>query len=180
YFNFDSDYFRDRQEALNRLQTLVLPSGLQPQLSPWSPIGEIYRYELTGPGYSLNELKATQDWLVRRELKQVPGIIDITTFGGTTRQYQVELEQNKLVKYNIPVQQVLSAVAASNANSGGNYLTLGSQAVNLRGVGLLRNTEDIGNVVVAAHNGVPVLLRELGAVHEGFQPRLGKVGRDQQ
>ena len=180
YFDFSSDYFRDRQEVLNRLQNINLPQGLQPQLSPWSAIGEIYRYQLDGPMFSLNELKATQDWLVRRELKQVPGVIDITTFGGTTRQYQVELEQNKLVKYNIPVQQVLSAVAASNANSGGNYLTLGSQAVNLRGVGLLRNTEDIGNVVVAAHNGVPVLLRELGAVHEGFQPRLGKVGRDQQ
>jgi cobalt-zinc-cadmium resistance protein CzcA len=74
YFTFDSDYFRDKQEVLNRLQTLALPNGLQPQLSPWSPIGEIYRYQLTGGGYSLNELKATQDWLVRRELKQVPGI----------------------------------------------------------------------------------------------------------
>src|ERR1700733_8196869 len=84
YFNFDSDYFRDKQEVLNRLQTLALPNGLQPQLSPWSPIGEIYRYQLTGPNYSLNELKATQDWLVRRELKQVPGGIDITHFGGPT------------------------------------------------------------------------------------------------
>ena len=86
YFDFGSDSFRDRQEVLNRLQTLTLPNNLQPQLSPWSPIGEIYRYQLTGPGYTLNEIKATQDWLVRRELKEVPGIIDITTFGGTTRQ----------------------------------------------------------------------------------------------
>src|SRR6202046_456238 len=95
YFSFDSDYFRDRQEVLNRLQTLALPNGLQPQLSPWSPIGEIYRYQLTGPNYSLNELTATQDFLIRRELKQVPGIIDITTFGGTTRQYQVEADPDK-------------------------------------------------------------------------------------
>ena len=79
YFSFDSENFRDRQEVLNRLQTLTLPNNLQPQLSPWSPIGEIFRYQLVGPGYTLNEIKATQDWLVRRELKQVPGIIDITT-----------------------------------------------------------------------------------------------------
>ena len=110
YFNFDSDYFRDRQEALNRLQTLVLPNGLQPQLSPWSPIGEIFRYQLIGPGYTLNELKATQDWLVRRELKQVPGIIDITTFGGTTRQYQVIVDPEKLLAMNINLPQVLSAI----------------------------------------------------------------------
>lgn len=180
YFNFTSDYFHDRQEVLNRLQTVTLPQNLQPQLSPWSAIGEIYRYQLEGPNYSLNELKATQDWLVRRELKQVPGVIDIVTFGGTTRQYQVELDQGKLLQYNVPVQQVLAAVSASNANSGGNYVTLGGQSVNLRGVGLVRNTDDIGNIVVAAHAGVPVLLKNLGNVREGFQQRLGKVGHDQQ
>ncbi|HJX85134.1 MAG TPA: efflux RND transporter permease subunit, partial [Candidatus Angelobacter sp.] len=126
YFTFDSDYFHDRQEVLNRLQTVTLPQGLQPQLSPWSPIGEIYRYQLdadpAGPGHTLNDIKATQDWLVVRELKQVPGVIDVTTFGGTTRQYQVELDQQKLLQYNVPVQQVFAAVTASNANAGGNYL----------------------------------------------------------
>src|ERR1700759_2393990 len=110
YFNFDSDYFRDKQEVLNRLQTLALPNGLQPQLSPWSPIGEIYRYQLIGPGYTLNEIKATQDWLVRRELKEVPGIIDITTFGGTTRQYQVEPDPQKLLAYGVTLTQVVNAV----------------------------------------------------------------------
>ena len=180
YFDFDSDYFTDRQEALNRLQTLVLPQGLQPQLSPTSPIGEIYRYRLDGPMYKLNDLKAAQDWLVTRELKKVPGIIDVVTFGGTTRQYQVDLDQNSLLQYNVSVNQVLNAVAASNANAGGNYLTLGSQSVNLRGLGLLRNVDDIGNVVVASNKGVPVLLRQLGEIHEGFQQRLGKVGDDRQ
>jgi cobalt-zinc-cadmium resistance protein CzcA len=178
YFDFDSDYFHDRQEALNRLQTLVLPQNLQPQLSPTSPIGEIYRYRLDGPQYKLNDVKAAQDWLVRRELKQVPGVIDITTFGGTTKQYQVELDQQSLLQYNVSVPQVLNAVASSNANAGGNYLTLGSQSVNLRGLGLLRNLEDIGNVVVASNKGVPVLLKQLGSIHEGFQQRLGKVGHD--
>jgi heavy metal efflux system protein len=178
YFNFDSDYFRDRQEALNRLQTLVLPNGLQPQLSPWSPIGEIYRYQLTGPGYTLNELKATQDWLVRRELKQVPGIIDITTFGGTTRQYQVVVDPDKLLAMNINLPQVLSAIQNSNANAGGNYLTLGDQNINVRAIGLLKNGDDIGSIVVTERNGSPVLVRDVARVEEGFQPRLGKVGRD--
>jgi heavy metal efflux system protein len=178
YFNFDSDYFRDKQEVLNRLQTLNLTNGLQPQLSPWSPIGEIYRYQLTGGGYSLNELKATQDWLVRRELKQVPGIIDITTFGGTTRQYQVEADPNKLLAMNVTLPQVLNAIQNSNANAGGNYLTLGDQSINVRALGLLKNTDDIGSVVVAERNDAPVLVRDLGEVKEGFQPRLGKVGRD--
>ena len=178
YFNFDSDYFRDKQEVLNRLQTLALPNGLQPQLSPWSPIGEIYRYQLTGSGYSLNELKATQDWLVRRELRQVPGIIDITTFGGTTRQYQVEADPNKLLAMNVTLPQVLNAIQNSNANAGGNYLTLGDQSINVRALGLLKNTDDIGSIVVAVRNGAPVLVRDLGEVKEGIQPRLGKVGRD--
>ncbi len=180
YFSFDSDYFRDKQEVLNRLQSLQLPDNLQPQLSPWSPIGEIYRYQLVGDGYSLNELKATQDWLVRRELKQVPGIIDITTFGGTTRQYQVETDPNKLQAFNVTLPQVLSAIQASNANAGGNYLALGDQNVNVRSLGLLKNLDDIGSIVVAERSGAPVLVRDVAAVKEGIQPRLGMVGRDKQ
>jgi heavy metal efflux system protein len=178
YFSFDSDYFRDRQEVLNRLQTLSLTNNLQPQLSPWSPIGEIYRYELTGPGYSLNELKATQDWLVTRQIKQVPGIIDVTTFGGTTRQYQVEVDPDKLQAYNVTLPQVITALSNSNANAGGNYLTLGSQSVNVRALGLLRNTDDIAHVVVAERNGSPVLVSDIANVVEGSMPRLGKVGRN--
>lgn len=180
YFEFGSDSFRDRQEVLNRLQTLTLPNNLQPQLSPWSPIGEIYRYQLNGPGYTLNEIKATQDWLVRRELKQVPGIIDITTFGGTTRQYQIEADPNKLLSFGITLPQVISAVQASNANAGGNYLQLGNQNVNVRSVGQVHTIEDIGSIVVAEKNGVPITVRDIGRVTEGFQPRLGQVGRNKQ
>lgn len=178
YFDFSSDYFRDRQEVLNRLQTVTLPNNVQPQLSPWSPIGEISRYELTGEQYSLNELTATQNWLVRRELKQVPGIIDITTFGGMTRQYQVEVDPNKLLQFNVTLPQVLNAVTSSNANAGGNYLTLGSQSVNVRGLGLLHDVNDIGSVAITERNGAPVLLRDVADVHEGYQQRLGKVGVD--
>jgi len=178
YFDFGSDYFIDRQEALNRIQQVTLPDNLQPQLSPESPVGEIYRYELTGPGYSLNEIKATQDWLVVRELKQVPGIIDIATFGGTTRQYQAEVDPNKLLTYGVTMTQVVNAVQNSNANAGGNYLTMGSQSVNVRGVGLLHSLDEMQNIVIAEHNGVPVLLRDVAEVREGHQPRLGKVGRN--
>ncbi len=180
YFTFDSDYFTDRQEALNRLQSVNLPNNLQPQLSPESPIGEIYRYQLTGPGYTLNELKAVQDWFVVREIKQVPGIIDVATFGGTTRQYQAEVDPNKLLAYGVTMTQVLNAIQSSNANAGGNYLTLGSQSVNVRGIGLLHSIADMENIVIAERNGVPVLLKDVADVKEGHQPRLGKVGYDDQ
>lgn len=179
YFNFSSDLFHDRQEVLARLQTLQLPGNLQPQLSPWSPIGEIYRYQLTGPD-SLNDLKATQDWLVRRELKQVPGVIDITTFGGTTRQYQVEADPDKLLAYGVTLSQLVAALQNSNANAGGNYLSVGDQNTNVRSLGLLKNIDDVLNVVIAQKNGTPVLVSNVATVKEGFQPRLGKIGRNGQ
>jgi heavy metal efflux system protein len=178
YFDYGTSYFADRQEALNRVQALTLPGNLSPQLSPWSPVGEIYRYRLDGRGQSLNELKATQDWYVRREIKQVPGVIDVTTFGGTTRQYQAEIDPQKLLQYNVTLPQVLAAIGASNANAGGNYLTLGGQNVNIRGVGLLQTVAEMQNVVIAEHRGVPVHLQDVALVHEGYQPRLGRVGMD--
>jgi cobalt-zinc-cadmium resistance protein CzcA len=178
YFDFGSDYLQDKQEVLNRLQTLTLPAGLQPQLSPWSPTGEIFRFELAGQGYSSNELKATADWLVRREVKQVPGIVDLTVFGGTTRQYQAEVDPRKLLQYNVSLQQVVSAVQSSNANAGGSYLSLGSQDVNVRGIGLLKDADEMRHIVVAARNNAPVYLSDLAEIHEGYQQRLGKVGVD--
>lgn len=179
YFDYGSDYYWDRQEALNRLQLVSLPSNLTAQLSPWSPIGEIYRYQVVGTGYSLNELKATQNWFIHREIKQIPGIIDVTTFGGTTRQYQAELDPRRLLQLNVTLPQVVAAVSASNANAGGNYLTLGSQSLNVRGIGLLQTVQDMRSVLVAERSGVPVFLGQLGDVHEGYQPRLGRVGIDQ-
>ncbi|HLZ45480.1 MAG TPA: CusA/CzcA family heavy metal efflux RND transporter [Gemmatimonadales bacterium] len=178
YFSYGTDYFAARQEALNRMQLVTLPAGLTAQLSPWSTIGEIYRYRLDGPGYSLNELKAVADWDIRRVLKQVPGIVDVTTFGGTTRQYQAEVDPQKLLAYDVTLPQVLDALSASNANVGGNYLTVGSQSVNVRGVGLLQTVDDMKQVIIAERHGVPVLLGDVADVHEGYQPRLGQVGMD--
>jgi cobalt-zinc-cadmium resistance protein CzcA len=179
YFSFSSDLFKDRQEVMARLQTLQLANNLQPQLSPWSPIGEIYRYQVIGP-YSLNDLKATQDWLIRRELKQVPGVIDITTFGGTTKQYQIEADPNKLLAFGVTLPQVISAIQNSNANAGGNYVTIGDQSVNVRAVGLFHTLDDIRNVLVAEKNGTPVLVRDVATVKEGYQQRLGRIGRNGQ
>ncbi len=179
YFDYDSNYLWDRQEVLNRLQLVSLPSNLSPQLSPWSPIGEIYRFRLSGPNYSLNELKATTDWFVRREVKQVSGIIDVTSFGGTTRQYIAEVDPRKLLQYNVTLPQVVAAVSAGNANAGGSYLTMGEQSVNVRGLGLLRSVPEMKDVVITERNGVPVYLRDVADVHEGFQPRLGQVGVNQ-
>jgi len=178
YFSYDSDYYWDRQEALNRLQLATLPANVSPQLSPESPIGEIYRYQLVGPGYSLNELKATQDWFVTREIKQVSGIIDVASFGGTTRDYLAEVEPGKLLQYNVTLPQIVSAVQSSNANAGGSYLTMGSQSVNVRGLGLLQTIPEMQQVLITERNGVPVYLKDLADVHESFEPRLGKVGVD--
>ncbi len=178
YFSYDSDYFWDRQEVLNRLQLATLPSNVSPQLSPESPIGEIYRYRLEGPNYSLNELKATQDWFVTREIKQVSGIIDVASFGGTTREYLAEVDPGKLLQFNVTLPQVVNAIQSSNANAGGSYLTMGSQSVNVRGLGLLQNIPQMQNVLITERNGVPVYLKDVADVHESFEPRLGQVGTD--
>ena len=178
YFDYDSDYKWDRQEVLNRLQLATLPGNVSPQLSPESPVGEIYRYRLYGPDYSLNELKATQDWFATREIKEVSGIIDVASFGGTTREYSAEIDPRKLLQYNVTLPQVVAAVSSSNANAGGSYLTLGSQSVNVRGLGLLQSIPEMQDVLITERNGVPVFLRDVADVHEGSEPRLGLVGVD--
>src|ERR1700676_3598270 len=152
YFSYDSSYYWDRQEVLNRLQLATLPTNLSPQLSPESPIGEIYRYRLYGPEYSLHELKATQDWFVTREVKQVAGIIDVAGFGGSTRAYVAEVDARKLLQYKVSLPQVVASVSASNANAGGSYLTMGSQSMNVRGLGLLRSADEMKSVVIAERN----------------------------
>src|SRR6202161_2828946 len=122
YFGYDSNYLWDRQEGLNRLQLVTLPANLSPQLSPWSPVGEIYRYRLVGPGYTLNELKATEDWFVEPEIKQVSGIIDVTSFGGSTREYIAEIDPQKLLQYNVTLPQVVSAIGSRHTNVAARFL----------------------------------------------------------
>ncbi|GKS58214.1 cation efflux system protein [Nitrospira sp.] len=179
YFDFDTEYFVDRQEVLNRLDTVTLPQNTQPMLSPWWAIAEIYRYQLVGGEHtSLADLKATQDWLVRREFRRVPGVMDVTAFGGVTKEYHVDVDPGKLISFGINLSQVMDALSNSNANVGGNYLTLGAQNYNVRGVGLIDSLDDIQNVVVSEKNGTPIFVKSLGDVSVGHRVRLGKVGID--
>src|SRR5262245_62924175 len=143
YFTFETDYNFARQEVLNRLQMAELPAGVQPQLSPTSAVGEIYRYRLIGEGHSLMDLKVAQDWILERQFKQVPGVIDVVSFGGQTKEFHVDLDPNKLIAFSISVQRVMQAIFNSNANVGANYLELGEQSYNVRGIGLFRHQEDI-------------------------------------
>src|SRR5215470_12463440 len=178
YFKHGTDYNFDRQEVINRLQMVTLPAGAQPALSPQSATGEIYRYELRGEGASLMDLKTAQDWILERQFKQVPGVIDVASFGGQTKQFQVELDPNKLIQFNVSVPQVMQAISNSNSNVGANYLELGAQSYNVRGIGLCRDEEDICNVQVAEHGGAPIYVRQLGEVSAGVKTPIGRVGRD--
>ena len=179
YFDFDTNYFFDRQEVINRLATVTLPQNVQPTLSPWWAIAEIYRYELEGtPQTGLTELKTIQDWQLRREFRRIPGVIDVTAFGGTTREFHVDIDPGKLISYGVSLAQVMEALGNSNANVGGNYLTVGGQNYNIRGLGLINNLQDIENVMVAAKEGTPIFVKTLGTVSVGHRVRLGKVGID--
>src|SRR5215510_1175838 len=178
YFDFSTDYFTDRQEVLNRIAMLNLPADVQPALSPWWAIAEIYRYELVGDSMPLTELKALQDWKLQREFKRVPGVIDVTAFGGTTKEYHVDINPGSLLSYEVSLPQVINALTNSNANVGGNYLTIGAQNYNIRGLGLINGLADIENVMVAEKDGTPVFIRTLGTVAVGSRVRLGKVGID--
>jgi len=178
YFKYETDYNFDRQEVLNRLQMVQLPPGVQPQLSPSSAVGEIYRYQLLGTGHSLMDLKVVQDWLLERQFKQVPGVIDVVSFGGQTKEFHVELDPNKLVAFNVSISQVLSALTNSNSNVGANYLEVGVQSYNVRGIGLFKDTEDIANVAVVAKNGAPIYIKQLGQVSIGAKIPMGRVGKD--
>ncbi len=179
YFDFGTDIFRDRQEVLNRIASVELPQGVQPQLSPWWAIAEIYRYELTGDAdVSLTELKTIQDWQVRRAFRRIPGVIDVTGFGGTTKEYHVDIDPGKLISYGVSLSQVMTALQNSNANVGGNYLALGAQNYNIRGLGLINSIQDIENVMVVQKDGTPIFVKTLGQVKVGNRVRLGKVGID--
>src|SRR6266852_1020501 len=178
YFQFESDYNLDRQEVLNRLQTVTLPPGVQPQLSPSSAVGEIYRYQLVGSGASVMDLRVTEDWVLERQFKQIPGVIDVVSFGGPSKEFHVDLDPNKLVAYGLSVPQVLNAITNSNSNVGANYLEIGEQSYNVRGIGLFKDTNDIGNVAVTAKSGTPLYLRQLGEVSVGAKVPLGRVGKD--
>src|SRR5712691_7224329 len=173
-----SDYFA-RQQVLERLQGVELPPGVQPGLAPLStPIGEIYRYRLKGDKTSPTDLRSLQDWVVVRHLKMTPGVADIVSFGGFIKQYQVNLHPDKMHAFHMTLQQVFTALGRGNANAGGSYLERGEQQLLIRGIGLLRSSDDIGNVVLAEHDGTPVLIKHIADVSVSAVPRQGIVGQD--
>ncbi len=178
YFEWGTDYYDARQEVINRMQMVDLPEGVSPELSPWSALGEIYRYQLVGDGYTTMELKEAQDWILERQFRQVPGIIDVVGFGGPTKEYHVEIDPTKLIAYGVSISDVMDAIELSNSNVGGNYLNIGEQSYNVRGVGLFRGLDDIANVMVAERDGMPIYVYQLGEVRIGPMVPLGKVGRD--
>lgn len=177
-FNFDYTYEQALQQVLNRLsQVPPLLNGAQPQISPVSPIGEIYRYRLVGPpSYSLTDLKTLQDWVLQRRFRAVPGVIDVTGWGGKTRTYEVEVDLNKLVASKLTLPQVIQTLTSSNINVGGNTVEIGPQSAVVRGVGLIRSVQELSNTMLLQNNGFPVLVGDVATVKIGSKPRLGIAG----
>jgi cobalt-zinc-cadmium resistance protein CzcA len=178
YFRWGTEYREARQEVINRISMLQLPGGLQAQISPWNAIGEVFRYFVRGKGYSLMDLKTAEDWILEREFKQVPGVIDVTSFGGETKQYQVRIDPYRLLGHGVTLSQVETALAAANQNVGGQRLAIGEQSYDVRGLGLISSLKDVGNVVVTVQKGVPVRVLDVAEVGIGASPRLGIVGQN--
>jgi Cu/Ag efflux pump CusA len=179
YFKWGTKYEDARQEVINRLGMLSLPSGIQPQISPWNAIGEVYRYTLEGKGYTLKELKAAQDWILERQWRQVPGVVDVTSFGGETKQFQIGVDPYRLKGHGVTMQQLVQAVQNANLNSGGQRLEIGEQSYDIRGIGLIKDVHDIEDIVIQEVKGTPVRVKDVGMVKIGAAPRLGMVGIDE-
>ena len=168
-----------RQEVAERLRGVDLPPGVTADIAPnATPVGEILRYRLRGDGKDTTELRSIEDWVVERGLRQVPGVADVVAMGGYVKQYEVQPDLDKLRAYGLTFQNLLDALGRGNGNAGGSYVAQGAQQYAIRGIGLLRSAEDIGQIVVTARNGTPVLIRDIARVEVGAVPRLGVVGQD--
>src|SRR5947209_1259971 len=179
-FDDDSVDLTNRQQVLERLSLVTLPQNVNPQLAPdASPTGQIYFYTLKSrnPRYDLMELKSLQDWVLEKQFKSVPNVVDVVSFGGITREYQVRVDPNKLISYGLSIGQVEQALAANNVNAGGSFIERGQQAVNIRAVGLMKNTDDIGATFLKTVNGTPVRVRDVAFATQGPKIRLGRVAK---
>jgi heavy metal efflux system protein len=177
-FTYDYTYEQAEQWVYNRLSQISgLPNSAQPQISPTSPIGEIFRYRVAGPpGYSVTDLKSIEDWILERRFKAVPGVIDVTGWGGKTKTYEVTIDQRRLLNYGLSVPQVLQALSNANINVGGQTVNIGTQSVVVRGVGLIHSMDDISHTMIASSNGVPVYVADVAEVRVEHLPRLGIAG----
>src|ERR1700744_6284662 len=179
-FTYDFTYEQAEQWVINRLaQMATLPNNALPQISPTSPIGEIYRYRVVGPpGYSVTDLKTLEDWVLERRFKAVQGVIDVTGWGGKTKTYEITVDQHKLVQYGLSLSQVLQALNNSNVNVGGQTVNIGPQSAVVRGVGLIHSMDDIRKTMVTSTRGIPVVIGDLATVEVQHAPRLGIAGHD--
>jgi len=176
-FDESTDNYFARQLVLERIPDATLPENIEPEMAPlFSPSGLVYRYVLESPDRSPRELKTIEDWVVERAYKSVPGVADDSGLGGTVMQYQVLLDPARLFGYHLTVPQVITALTANNSNAGGGFYSQGGQFYYVRGIGLVKNTDDIGNIVVGSNKGVPVRVRDIGDVEIGNAPRLGQFG----
>jgi heavy metal efflux system protein len=179
-FDDKSDNDWNRQKVLERLSQAELPPNLQPRIgTDFSPVGEIYFYTLqsANPQYDLMELKSIEDWVLEKQFRSVPNVVDVSSFGGITREYQVRIDPDKLVSYRLSLSQVEQQLANNNSNGGGSFLEAGLQQVNVREVGLIRNVEDIQKIVIKTQNGTPLRVGDVATVEQGAKIRLGQVGK---
>jgi cobalt-zinc-cadmium resistance protein CzcA len=179
---FDDNSVNDsnRQKVLERLSQVTLPNNLQPQMgTDWSPVGQIYWYSLksTNPAYDLMELKSLEDWTLEKQFKSVPNVVDVVSFGGTTREYQVQVNPDKLVEYGVSIAQVEQQLSNNNTNAGGSFIKLGLQQINVRVLGLYKNVQDIQQTVIAAKNGTALRMKDIATVTQGPKIRLGQIGK---
>ena len=190
-FKYGVDFYSAyTQAALSLQQNVSLPNNVQPQIQASSLVGEVYRYQVSGPpGYSLTNLRTIQDWILQRRLLTVPGVVQVNSWGGTTKEFDVEADLHKLDAYNITLPQIINAIGNANVNVGGRTISFGQQSVNIRGLGLIddggaldltkgNRIDDIQNIVLSQSNGTPVLVKDVAKVSVGKVPRLSKAGRD--
>src|SRR5579864_1734119 len=179
-FDDESENDWNREKVLERLAQVTLPAGVQPQMgTDWSPVGQIYFFTLrsTNPRYDVMELKSLEDWVVEKNLKSVPDIVDVSSFGGPTREYQVRVDPDKLVSYGLSLAQVEQQLTNNNINAGGSFIQEGLQQINVRSVGLVDHAQDIERTVIITKNGTPLRVKDIAVVSQGPKIRLGQFAR---
>jgi cobalt-zinc-cadmium resistance protein CzcA len=179
-FDDESENDWNRQKVLERLSQVNLPQNLQPMMgTDWSPVGQIYWYTLrsTNPKYDLMELKSIEDWVLEKQFKSVPNVVDVSSFGGLTREYQVRVDPNQLVSYGLTIGQVEQQLSNNNVNAGGSFIEEGLQQINVRAIGLVSNVHDIEQTVIKAQNGTPLRIADVATVAQGPKIRLGQIGK---
>jgi heavy metal efflux system protein len=179
-FDDESQNDWNRQKALERLSQVALPDNIQAQMgSDWSPVGQIYWYTLvsTNPRYDVMDLKSLQDWVLEKQFKSVPNVVDVSSFGGPTREYQIRLDPDKLISYGLTISQIQQQLQNNNSNAGGSFIEEGLQQINVREVGLFDRVDDIAKTVIKTQNGTPLHISDIAQVQQGPKIRLGRIGK---